>query len=220
MARNTGSEAAMTTASPALVATVQVACPAATPNAVASPARRAPASVFRMVSAVSWPGVQMTSSETPRNARYDPSPITVKPLWRCPRCGRRFANRNQSHACAPVHRLADHFAGRDPEVVRTFRALVSAARRNGPVTVVPEKTRIALQVRMSFAAVSLKRHWLDVHVVLARRRESPRFTKVWTVSPRNQVHEFRLRSASEVDDEVADWLREAYSVGDQKHLVG
>ena len=106
--------------------------------------------------------------------------------------------------------------GRDAEVVRAFRALVAAARRNGPVTVLPEKTRVAFQVRMSFAAFTLRRHWLDGHVVLARRRESPRFKKVWTASPRNQVHEFRLRSADEVDDEVADWLREAYEVGEQR----
>jgi len=86
------------------------------------------------------------------------------------------------------------------------------------VTVLAEKTRIAFQVRMSFAAFSLKRHWIDGHVVLARRRESPRFNKIWTASPRNQVHEFRLRSPEEVDEEVADWLREAYAVGEQKHL--
>ena len=140
-------------------------------------------------------------------------------LWRCPRCGRKFANRNQTHACAAPRRLADHFAGRDAQVVRTFRALVAAARRNGPVTVVAEKTRIAFQVRMSFAAFTLRRHWLDGHVVLARRRESTRFRKIWVASPRNQVHEFRLRAPEEVDEEVADWLREAYSVGAQKHLL-
>jgi hypothetical protein len=56
-------------------------------------------------------------------------------------------------------------------------------------------------------------------VVLARRRESPRFSRIWVVSPRNQVHEFTLRSASDVDEEVADWLREAYAVGEQKHLT-
>ena len=109
--------------------------------------------------------------------------------------------------------------GRDPEVVRTFRALLAAARRNGPVRVLAEKTRIAFQVRMSFAAFTLRRHWLDGHVVLTRRRDSPRFKKIWTVSPRNQVHEFRLRSPSEVDAEVADWLREAYEVGEQRHLT-
>jgi hypothetical protein len=48
---------------------------------------------------------------------------------------------------------------------------------------------------------------------------SPRFRKIYEVSPRNQVHEFRLHSKAEVDDEVVDWLREAYAVGEQKHLV-
>ena len=72
---------------------------------------------------------------------------------------------------------------------------------------------------MSFAAFSLKAHWLDGHVVLARRRDSTRFTRIYAVSPRNQVHEFRLRSEVEVDAEVADWLREAYAVGEQKHLA-
>ena len=139
-------------------------------------------------------------------------------LWRCPRCGRRFASRNQTHACARGFRLADHYAGRDPEVVATFRALVAAARRNGPVTVLPEKTRIAFQVRMSFAAFTLKKHWLHGHVVLARRLDSPRFEKIWGPSPRNQVHEFTLRGRAEVDDEVVGWLREAYAVGEQKHL--
>jgi hypothetical protein len=33
------------------------------------------------------------------------------------------------------------------------------------------------------------------------------------------VHEFRLHAPDDVDDEVADWLREAYAVGQQKHLV-
>ena len=103
-----------------------------------------------------------------------------------------------------------------------FRALVAAARRNGPVTVLPEKTRIAFQVRMSFAAFTLKKHLLHGHVVLARRRDSARFTKIWGPSRRNQVHEFRLRGPDDVDDvdeEVADWLREAYAVGQQKHLA-
>jgi hypothetical protein len=140
-------------------------------------------------------------------------------LWRCPLCGRRFANRNQSHTCAARRRLADHYAGRDPEVVATFRALVTAARSNGPVTVLAEKTRIAFQVRMSFAAFTLRNHWVDGHVVLARRRESARFRTVQVFSPRNVLHTFRLHSAKEVDEEVAGWLREAYAVGAQRHLA-
>ena len=138
-------------------------------------------------------------------------------MWTCPECGRSFANRNQSHFCSHV-RLEDHFVGRELNVVATFQALLAAAQKSGPVTVLPEKTRIAFQVRMSFAAFTLRRLWVDGHVVLARRLESPRFRRIDFISPRNQVHVFRLYEPSEVDAEVEGWLAEAYSVGEQRHL--
>jgi hypothetical protein len=141
----------------------------------------------------------------------------VRALWKCPDCGRSFANRNQFHFCSKV-RLEDHFAGREPQVVATFRALLAAAERSGPVKVLPEKTRIAFQVRMSFAAFTLRRRWVDGHVVLARRLDSPRFRRVDVISPRNQVHVFRLLGPAEVDAEVESWLAEAYLVGEQRHL--
>ena len=82
----------------------------------------------------------------------------------------------------------------------------------------PEKTRIAFQVRMSFAQVTPRTGWLDGHVVLARRLEHPRFRRIDTISPRNHVHHFRLFGAADVDEEFAAWLREAYAVGNQEHL--
>lgn len=136
----------------------------------------------------------------------------------CPDCGRSFANRNQSHFCSQVA-LEDHMAGRAQHVVATFDRLLEAARKVGPVKVLPEKTRIAFQVRMSFAAFSLRRDWVDGHVVLARRRDSPRFRRIEVISPRNQVHVFRLHGPGEVDAEVEAWLAEAYAVGEQRHLI-
>jgi endogenous inhibitor of DNA gyrase (YacG/DUF329 family) len=141
----------------------------------------------------------------------------MRTLWKCPKCGRSFANRNQSHFCSDV-RLTEHFAGREPQVVTIFERLLAVAEKSGPVTVLPEKTRIAFQVRMSFAAFTLRRRWVDGHVVLARRLESPRFRRIDFISPRNQVHVFRLHQPSEVDQEVEAWLAEAYLVGEQKHL--
>lgn len=138
-------------------------------------------------------------------------------MWTCPKCGRGFANRNQFHFCSN-RSLDEHFVGRDQQVVATFQRLLPAAEKSGPITVVPEKTRIAFQVRMSFAAFTLRRHWIDGHVVLARRLESPRFRRIDVISPRNQVHVFRLHEPSDVDDEVERWLAEAYSVGEQRHL--
>jgi len=114
--------------------------------------------------------------------------------------------------------LETHFAGKPPEIRTIFDAVLAAVRRCGPVTVLPEKTRIAFQVRMSFAQVTPRTRWVDGHVVLARRLEHPRFRRIDTISPRNHVHHFRLSSLSDVDAVVEGWLTEAYAVGEQRHL--
>jgi hypothetical protein len=141
-----------------------------------------------------------------------------EPLWRCPKCGRRFANRNQTHTCG-LHDLATHFAGKDAKARELFDAFLKLLKRFGPVAVLPEKTRIAFQRRMSFAAISVRKNYLVGHLVLARRIESPRFLKVETFSPRNHLHAFRIDDPSELDDNFAEWAREAYAVGEQKHLI-
>src|SRR6185437_4435553 len=88
-------------------------------------------------------------------------------MWVCPSCGRSFASRNQSHTCAALGDLDRHFAPSSPQVRATFDAVLACVRAVGPVQVLAEKTRIALQVRMSFAAFMPRRDWLNGHLVLA-----------------------------------------------------
>ena len=140
-----------------------------------------------------------------------------RPLWKCPKCKRRFANKNQSHFCGKYD-LERHFDGKPQEIHQIYEAVLQAIRRCGPVIVLPEKTRIAFQVRMSFAQLTTRSKWVDGHVVLARRFECPRFRKIESFSPRNHAHHFRLTTAADVDEEVECWLREAYAVGEQRHL--
>ena len=140
-----------------------------------------------------------------------------RPLWVCPDCKRRFANRNQTHACGR-HTLAHHFQGKDAGIRVLFNAVRRAIAACGPVIVLPEKTRIAFQVRMSFAQVTPRQRWIDGHVVLARRLPRPRFRRIETISARNHVHHFRLESPGDVDAEFRSWLKEAYKVGAQDHL--
>jgi hypothetical protein len=138
-------------------------------------------------------------------------------MWECPDCGRRFANRNQTHTCG-LETLDRHFARRPPRIRALFDAVRRAIEAFGPVTVLPEKTRIAFQVRMSFAQLTPRNGWIDGHIVLARRIEHLRFRKVETISRRNHVHHFRITRAEEIDAEFLAWLAEAYAVGEQRHL--
>lgn len=152
-----------------------------------------------------------------RSAAIDMTRKDRPRLWRCQKCGRGFATRNQSHACGRFT-LAHHFRGKPPAIRALFREVLAAIRSIGPVRILPEKTRIAFQVRMSFAQVTPRRRWLDGHVVLARRLDHPRFRHVQTFSPRNHLHTFRLAQPSEIDADFRAWLAEAYLVGDQQHL--
>jgi hypothetical protein len=138
------------------------------------------------------------------------------PLWTCGRCGRGFANRNQSHACGRWT-LDAHFAGKAPIVRDIYERFVAMLERFGPVTVLPEKTRIAFQVRMSFAQLTVRQNWVLGHLVLARRIAHPLFTKVESFSPRNHAHHFRLEGPDEVEA-LEPYAREAYAVGRQEHL--
>ena len=142
---------------------------------------------------------------------------SARALWVCPKCDRSFASRNATHTCSPLKDLDDHFLGKSEKVREIFDAIVGEVTKFGPVTILPEKTRIALQVRMSFAAFTPRRQWLNGHLILARRIDSPRFTRIEPFSPRNVLHAFRLRSPEEVDAELFGWLAEAYQVGLQRH---
>ena len=138
------------------------------------------------------------------------------PLWRCENCGRTFANRNQTHTCGQST-LEHHFAGKPPLMREIYDRFLALLERSGAVTVLPEKTRIALHVRMSFAQLTVRRHWVLGHFVLARRAEDALFTRIETFSPRNHVHHFRLDEPDQVEA-LARYAAEAYAVGRQAHL--
>jgi DNA-directed RNA polymerase subunit RPC12/RpoP len=109
--------------------------------------------------------------------------MALKNLWICPKCGRRFANRNQSHSCGHCT-IKQHLKGKSPHVTALYKRFLELVRQCGSVILAPTKTRIGFQVRMIFAAVSLKQGGLACHVVLSRRLENPRFTRVESTSPR------------------------------------
>jgi len=138
-------------------------------------------------------------------------------LWQCSRCGRRFANTNQTHFCSDVQ-LESHFEGKSPETRSLYDAFLAVVRKHGPVLVLPEKTRIAFQVRMSFAALMTRRGYLRGHLVLAERCDNPCFCKIETISPRNHVHVFELRDAMQLQGDLGKFIAEAYRVGCQEHL--
>ena len=96
-----------------------------------------------------------------------------------------------------------------------FRKIAAMVRRFGAIEIVPQKTRIALQVRKIFLGIRFLRDAIDCEFALARRIEHPRFRQILSVSPRSHYHYLRVSSAAELDGEVRLWLREAYRSAQQ-----
>lgn len=83
---------------------------------------------------------------------------------------------------------------------------------------IPQKTRAVFQARMRFAGVTPRKSFLICHFILPRRIGGARFYKIETFTPRCHAHYLRVRERGDLDREVARWLREAYEVGEQRHL--
>ena len=139
--------------------------------------------------------------------------MAEKPLWTCPRCGRRFTRPGQSHACGAFS-VPDHLKGKTPHAVALYRRFEQLAMAVGDVVVAPAKTRIGFQRRRIFAAVNrIAAGHIDVHIVTSRPIDSPRVRRIDALAPDCYVNHLRITSTQELDAELAAWLKQGYAWG-------
>jgi hypothetical protein len=134
------------------------------------------------------------------------------PLWTCPRCGNSFVTRNQYHSCAR-HDLSEPFAGKPGEIRILFDLFREVVERCGPVSLVVYRDRVAFMVRVRFAGAVPRRRWLEIGLWLPHRVEDARFHKIEAIAPMVHIHQLRVAKPENLDDDVAEWTREAYVVG-------
>jgi len=110
----------------------------------------------------------------------------------------------------------EFFAGHD-DSRRIFEAVAEAVAQAGPADVRATKSQVAFRRRTGFAFVWMPEMYLrkgDVPLVLTvglrRLDDSPRWKQVVEPAAGHFTHHLEIRHASEVDGEVAEWLREAW----------
>jgi hypothetical protein len=81
------------------------------------------------------------------------------------------------------------------------------------------KSAITLKgARRGFAGARPGNRALSGYLDLQRRVDDPRITRSSPYTGRLYVHQFRISAPGELDDEFADWIHEAYQVGNGAHL--
>jgi hypothetical protein len=125
--------------------------------------------------------------------------LTERPPWTCPNCGHRFISANLWHSCSH-HTLDERFAHSTPEARAAFDRFVELVERCGPVTVIAQKTRIVLMVRVRFAGAVVQRDRVRLNFSLTRQLDAPWVERIEVyMGGRWNAHRFLARGPADVD---------------------
>jgi hypothetical protein len=117
--------------------------------------------------------------------------------------------------------VQDHLRDKSPDVIALYQRFVELVEACGPFEYLISKTGITFKgSRRGFAGAKPTSRSLDGYLDLQRRVEDPRIRRASPYTKRLFVHQFRITTADQLDDEFAGWLREAYEVGRGGHLEG
>lgn len=115
--------------------------------------------------------------------------------------------------------VEDHLAGKPDEVTALYQRFISLIGACGPFSYRVTKTGITLKgARRGFAGAVPKKRSLDGYLDLQRELRDPRIMRASPYTKRLFVHQFRITSLDQLDEEFAGWIREAYNVGDGAHM--
>lgn len=99
-----------------------------------------------------------------------------------------------------------------------FDRFLDVIEKVGPVTVIPQKTRIAIQAKVRFAGCITRKKWLLANLWMTRRVDHSRLRRTEIYGPGSFGHQFRFDSPGEIDPRFRSFVKESYAVGMRKHL--
>ena len=142
-------------------------------------------------------------------------------LWTCPGCGRTFANRNQTHTCAPLGSVDDALrrlrAGGPGDLRRRSRRRPRVRTRRRPPGAHPHRPARAHELRRITAPAPLARRAPRAR---APDRQPPLPAGRGLLPAQRPARVPLRRLRARWTPQFAAYLAEAYRVGAQEHLRG
>jgi hypothetical protein len=133
--------------------------------------------------------------------------------WKCTKCGREFARRNQSHSCA-VFPLENHFKNKEKAEI-LFKELVSKMKNVGEFRVDSPKCCIHFVKATTFSGTYVLKEKLRVFFTSRKEIKSPRISKSFKISNSKYESLVDIRDKKEIDEELINWIKQAYDMDNQ-----
>ncbi|MFW9854945.1 MAG: DUF5655 domain-containing protein [Candidatus Thorarchaeota archaeon] len=129
-------------------------------------------------------------------------------LWTCNKCERQFARKNQTHTCTKIKPL-DHLKGKSEKVKRLYQSLKALLLAELPVRFDAISFAINMSARAQFGMIFIQKDKIKVEFKLAERITHPRIQKTAKMNG-TIVHVAIIENQEEIDDQLLDWLKQAY----------
>ena len=106
--------------------------------------------------------------------------------------------------------LEEYFSSGPARERPIFEAVMAHLETLGDVTVEPVSVGIFLKRSRGFAELRPKVNWVELSFGLSHAIDHPKIARVIRTSATRTYHFVKLREPDDVDDDVRDWLSEAY----------
>lgn len=117
--------------------------------------------------------------------------------------------------------MEDHLLGKPDRIVALYERFIALVQDCGPFSYRVTKTAITLKgSRRGFAGAKPAKQSLDGYLDLQRTLRDPRIMRSSPYTKRLFVHQFRVTSLDQLDEDFAGWVHEAYQVGAGVHMQG
>src|SRR5215204_2503073 len=130
--------------------------------------------------------------------------------WTCPQCEREFGSIHQAHTCVPGITVEALLARHPAWVADIYRTIIDHLRSLGPVHEDAVNVGIFLKSDRKIAEFRPRVRSVLLSLYLPYEMSDLRIARTLPGAADRIVHLFKLTSPAQIDDQLREWLAEAY----------
>jgi hypothetical protein len=130
--------------------------------------------------------------------------------WVCPNCEREFASANQAHVCVPGITVSELLRRHPNWVSEIYHTVIGHLKTVGPVHEDAVNVGIFLKSDRKIGSFRPRVQSVLLSFFLPYELTDPRIARTLQVAEGRIAHMINLTSVDQVDDQLRQWLTEAY----------
>ncbi|MBL0340711.1 MAG: hypothetical protein IPP71_07215 [Bacteroidetes bacterium] len=134
--------------------------------------------------------------------------LKIATLWKCPKCGRQFMRKNQSHSCR-MYPLEQHFLSKEGGKILYQKLCEKIKDKVGPFKIESLECCIQFVSTFTFTAVKIFKDKIQLDFSLNHPIKNKRIKKLVKLSAHRLLYFVEIKSEEEIDTELITWIKEA-----------